>query len=50
MVHDASMVNMLGNEEILGGGEIRWWVLSLVLMVAIQLKIVQDRWMMSKCW
>ena len=50
MVHDASMVNMLGNEKILGVGEIRWWVLSLVLMVAIQLKIVLDRWLMLKCW
>ncbi|KAI7884124.1 uncharacterized protein EV154DRAFT_574703 [Mucor mucedo] len=29
MVCDASMVNMLGNEEILGGGEIRRRVLSL---------------------
>ena len=46
----ASMVNMLGDEEILSGGEIRWWLLSLMLIVAIQLKILQDRCLMLKCW
>ena len=44
MVCDTSMVDMLS-----GGENSRCW-LSLVLMVTIQLKIVEDRWYMLKCW
>ena len=43
MIRDARPVYMLG------GGENSRCLLSLVLMVAMEFKIVQERWLMLKC-